>query len=71
VLDEFCLLLRTELYQQAVDIFQGSAAPYRDLIVARMDTVPEQNRQAFADLLARMGADARIPGTAATVRERS
>jgi hypothetical protein len=71
VLDEFCLLLRTELYQQAIDIFLGAAEPYRDLIIARMDTVPVQNRQAFADLLARMGVDAHIPGTSTTVRERS
>jgi hypothetical protein len=71
VLDEFCLLLRTELYQQAIDIFLGAAEPYRDLIIARMDAVPEQNRQAFADLLARMGVDAHIPGTSTTVRERS
>jgi hypothetical protein len=71
VLDEFCLLLRTELYQQAIDIFLGAAEPYRDLIIARMDTVPVQNRQAFADLLARMGVDAHIPGTSATIRERS
>lgn len=71
VLDEFCLLLRTELYQQAIDIFLGAAEPYRDLIIARMDTVPVQNRQVFADLLARMGVDAHIPGTSATIRERS
>jgi hypothetical protein len=70
VLDEFCLLLRTELYQQAIDIFLGSAEPYRDLIVARMDAVPVQNRQAFADLLARRGVDGHIPGTSTTTRER-
>jgi hypothetical protein len=71
VLDEFCLLLRTELYQQAIDIFLGSAEPYRDLVIARMDAVPVENRQAFADLLGRMGVDAHIPGTSATIRERS
>jgi hypothetical protein len=71
VLDEFCLLLRTELYPQAIDIFLGAAEPYRDRIIARMDSVPLQNRQAFADLLGRIGVDAHIPSTPATVRERS
>jgi hypothetical protein len=70
VIDEFCLLLRTELYQQAIDIFLGSAEPYRDLIIARIDAVPVQNRQAFADLLARIGVDAHIPGTSTNIRER-
>lgn len=68
VLDEFALLLQTELYAQAIDIFLGAAAPHRDAVVKRLATVPEKNRQLFAVQLARMGIDAAIPGTSTFVR---
>ena len=68
VLDEFVLLLRTELYAEAIDIFLGAAAPHRDAVVKRLATVSEKNRQLFAVQLARKGIDAAIPGTSTFVR---
>lgn len=68
VLDEFALLLQTELYAPAIDIFLKAAAPHRDVLVKRLATVPEKNRQLFAVHLARMGVDAAIPGTSTFVR---
>lgn len=68
VLDEFALLLQTELYAQAIDIFLGAASPYRNAVVKRLANVPEKNRQLFAVHLARMGVDAAIPGTSTFVR---
>jgi hypothetical protein len=68
VLDEFVLLVRTELYREAIDIFLGAARPYQDLVVKQMSKAQPQNRQRFALLLARMGIDAHIPGTSVVVR---
>jgi hypothetical protein len=68
VLDEFALLLRTELYAPAIDIFLGAAAPYRETVVKHLATVPEKNRQLFAVHLGRMGIDAAIPGISTFVR---
>lgn len=68
VLDEFCLLLRTELYAEAIEIFLGAAQPYQSQLVSRMDTVPVKNRQLFAVQLARKGIDPHIPGTSVVVR---
>ncbi|SED91387.1 hypothetical protein [Bradyrhizobium erythrophlei] len=68
VLDEFCLLVRTELYAEAIQIFLGAAQPYQDLIVRRLETIPLKNRQLFAVQLARKGIDPHIPGTSVVVR---
>lgn len=68
VLDEFCLLLRSELYAEAIEIFLGAARPHQAQLVKRTDTVPTKNRQIFAVQLARKGIDARIPGTSVVVR---
>jgi hypothetical protein len=68
VLDEFCLLVRSELYGEAIGIFIGPAKPYRDTVIKRLETVPIRNRQLFAVSLARMGIDAAIPGTSVVVR---
>lgn len=70
VLDEFALLLQTELYNEVVDIFLGVARPYREAVLKRLETVPQPNRQKLAVLLARMGIDGRIPGTNVVVRGR-
>ena len=67
VLDEFALLLRTELYLEAVDIFLGPAAPYRQRVIDRLSEVPSRNRQLFAVVLARKGYQFNIPGTSTVV----
>lgn len=67
VLDEFCLLLRTELYIEAVDIFLGPAAAHRQQVIDRLSKVPTRNRQLFAVLLARKGYQFNIPGTSTVV----
>ena len=68
VLDEFCLLLRSELYAEAIDIFLGAAKPYQARLIQRLEAVPVRNRQLFAVQLARKGIDAQIPGTSVVVR---
>ncbi|WP_049819999.1 hypothetical protein [Bradyrhizobium japonicum] len=68
VIDEFCLLLRSELYAEAIEIFLGAARLHQAQLVKRMDSVPAKNRQIFAVQLARKGIDARIPGTSVVVR---
>jgi hypothetical protein len=70
VLDEFGLLLSTELYVPAAEIFLGPAQPYHDVLVKRMESVPLRNRQLLAVMLARMVIDAQIPGTSVVVRKR-
>lgn len=70
VLDEFCLLLRTELYVEAADIFLGPAAPHRQQVIDRLSKVPVRNRQLFAVLLARKGYQFNIPGTSTMVHGR-
>lgn len=67
VLDEFCLLLRTELYIEAVDIFLGPAAAHRKQVIDQLRKVPARNRQLFAVLLARKGYQFNIPGTSTVV----
>jgi hypothetical protein len=69
VLDEFCQLVRTGLYWNAIDIFLGSAQPYQDALVKHMEKLPVRDRQLFAVALARKGVDARIPGTSVVVRD--
>lgn len=68
VIDEFCLLLRSELYAEAIEIFLGAARPHQAELVSRMGAVPIRNRQLFAVQLARKGIDAHIPGTSVVVR---
>jgi hypothetical protein len=70
VLDEFALLLQSELYNEVVDIFLGVALPYRDAVLKRLQGVPQPNRQRLAFILARMGIDGHIPGANVVVRER-
>lgn len=70
VLDEFALLLQTELYNEVLDIFLGVARPYRAAVLKRLETVPQGNRQKLAVILARMGIDGQIPGTNVVVRGR-
>jgi hypothetical protein len=69
VLDEFCQLVRTGLYLDAMDIFLGAAQPYQEALVKRMTNLPVRDRQLFAVALARKGVDPHIPGTSVVVRE--
>lgn len=61
---EFVALLESNFYEQAADIFIGPALPERELILRRLASIAESDRQLFLAALARRGYDENIPGIA-------
>jgi hypothetical protein len=64
VLIEFIALLESKFCEQAADIFIGPALPERELIVPRLASIAESDRQLFLDGLVRRGYDENVPGIA-------
>lgn len=62
VLNEFTGLIKSSFYEQAAEIFMGSAWPERDLILSRLEGVNQKDREVFADALYRRGYDGNVPG---------
>ncbi len=63
-INEFVGLIKTGLFERAAEIFMGPAWPERDLIVSRLASVTEQDRQLFWDALYNRGYDGNVPGIA-------
>src|SRR5262249_68270 len=63
-INEFVGLVRSGIYEQAVDVFIGLAWPERELILPHLADISEQDRRRFADLLHGRGYDINVPGIA-------
>jgi hypothetical protein len=61
-IDEFTALVKTSFFEQAADIFVGPAWPERELILSRLKSISDSNRQLFADVLYNRGYDINVPG---------
>jgi hypothetical protein len=58
---EFIGLVKTGLYQEAVDILTGPAWDMREVLLARINDVPVRYRQEFAKTLSDGGYDVQVP----------
>jgi hypothetical protein len=65
-INEFVRLVSSGFYDQAVDVFTGSAWPDRELILPHLAVIAEQDKRRFADVLHRRGFDINVPGVAPT-----
>jgi hypothetical protein len=63
-LAEFANLLNSGFYYETAEIFTGAGWPERTLLLARLQNVREDYRQAFAKLLYKRGYDIDVPGVA-------
>ena len=61
-LDEFARLLQPGFVSYAADILTGPGWPLRDRLLARIETAPEPQRRALAEILRDRGYDAKVPG---------
>jgi hypothetical protein len=67
-LGEFSKLFEPRLLPVAADILTGPGWPIRDLLLARIANKPQDERQAFSNLLRSRGFDIAVPGV--TQKER-
>lgn len=63
-LDEFTRLVASGLHEQAVALLTGPGWRIRDVLLARLQAVPEQHRRALAQILYDRGYDVQVPGVA-------
>ena len=61
-INEFLALIKSELYQQAVEILSGPAWHARDTVLQRLATMPRSNREAFARVASDRGLAIVVPG---------
>jgi hypothetical protein len=61
-INEFLALIKSELYQQAVEILSGPAWHVRDSVLPQLATLPQENREAFARVVSDRGLAIVVPG---------
>jgi hypothetical protein len=61
-INEFMALIKSELYQQAVEMLSGPAWHVRDRILPQLATLPRENREGFARFASAKGLTIVIPG---------
>jgi hypothetical protein len=59
---EFAKLVDTELYNQAALILTGPGWAARDVLLTRLATLPQRQREGFARVLRQRGYDLTVPG---------
>lgn len=59
---EFVKLLQPQFVVTAIRIFTGPGWPIRDLLLPRLASTPEAQRQTFSNILASRGFDVAVPG---------
>jgi len=69
-IDEFMRLLKDRFYERAVETFCSTTASRRDVILAKMTTVPLALRKAFARSAYDCGLDVEVPGVKSTAPKR-
>jgi hypothetical protein len=60
-IDEFVGLLDTGFYEQAAEIFTGPAWHVRNLILARLDSIPDRRLKPLANAVHRLGYEVGLP----------
>jgi hypothetical protein len=62
VMAEFFSLIRNEFYEEAADVFIGSAWRFHDVILSQLGHLPYPNRARFAKMLRDRNIDVEVPG---------
>ena len=61
-INEFLALVKSDMYQEAMEIFSGPAWQARDTILPHLATLPRRNREVFARVASDRGLGLAIPG---------
>jgi hypothetical protein len=69
VINEFFALIESDLWEQAAEIFVGSAWPERELILSHLSRIADKDRRRFAAALSKHGYDLDVPGIGLAPRD--